>query len=325
LILVVGATGQLGTTVVSQLVAEGNEPVRAFVRRDSEYHHLLGPDVDLAFGDLRDEESIARACSGVRAVIATASVVFPRGRYDFARDEGLGYGNLISGASRAGVERLAFVSNEAPAYRRIPTIQYKRLIEARLRESEVPYTIVRSAPFMDDYFALIGSEIPLRGVEAPTLRRPFWLSRSFLSATAGLIEQCGVAMVNGTVERCHSFIAIEDVARFLIRSCSSPDLRNRQISIGGPEALSWRRVAETYERVLGKRVRVLSSPAEFCALSALALRPLSVAAANQMALLWLVASHDIVVDSSQLAEELDITPTSAEEFLAERAALPAAP
>lgn len=325
MILVVGATGQLGTAVVSQLATEGNGPIRAFVRPDSEYHHLLRPDVELAFGDLRDEASVVKACAGVRTVIATASVVFPRGHYDFAHDEGRGYENLIAAASHAAVERLTFISNEARTYRRIATIRYKRLIEAKLRESGVPYTIVRSAPFMDDYFALIGSSIPLRGVEAPTLRRPFWLTRHFMSLTGDLVERHGVAMVNGPAGRRHSFIAIDDVAKFLIQASAKPELRNRQISIGGPEALSWQQVAELYEQLLGRRVRVLTSPAAFCALTSLALRPVSAAAANQMALLWLVGSHDIVVDSSQTAADLGIDPTFAEQFLAERVALPAAP
>lgn len=39
MILVVGATGQLGTAITRKLIA-AQQPVRAFVRRSSEHRHL---------------------------------------------------------------------------------------------------------------------------------------------------------------------------------------------------------------------------------------------------------------------------------------------
>src|SRR5699024_7770414 len=62
-VLVVGATGQLGTAVVDRLRAAGH-PVRALVRPSSP--RAFEPDgVELAFGDLRDPESLVAACQGV--------------------------------------------------------------------------------------------------------------------------------------------------------------------------------------------------------------------------------------------------------------------
>jgi uncharacterized protein YbjT (DUF2867 family) len=40
MILVVGATGQLGSAIVRKLVAAG-QPVRIFVRPNSHYHNLI--------------------------------------------------------------------------------------------------------------------------------------------------------------------------------------------------------------------------------------------------------------------------------------------
>lgn len=83
MILVVGATGQLGTAVVRKLVAAGR-PVRAFVRQDSHHAHLAGLPVELAVGDLRNFASVAAACTGVDAVIATANSVIRRPGDTFA-------------------------------------------------------------------------------------------------------------------------------------------------------------------------------------------------------------------------------------------------
>ncbi len=78
MILVVGATGDLGTTIVRKLVA-ANQPVRAFVRPTSRYQRFQGGGIELAFGDLRDPASIDAACQGVDVVIATANVNAPEG------------------------------------------------------------------------------------------------------------------------------------------------------------------------------------------------------------------------------------------------------
>src|SRR4029077_15244958 len=155
--LVVGATGQLGTAIVGELERR-EQPVRALVRWGSDSDHLDPAWVEMVPGDLRDAESIDRACKGGAAIPATAGAVFPRRGYSFAEDEGRGYANLLTAARRHGIERIVFVSVpiKQPYERGIPTFRMKRLIEAEIRDSGIPNTIFRSALFMDDYFALMG-------------------------------------------------------------------------------------------------------------------------------------------------------------------------
>src|SRR5437660_583431 len=64
MILVVGASGQLGGAVVSRALDKGRA-VRALVRATSRYEHLKREGVEICFGDLRDVESLWRACRGV--------------------------------------------------------------------------------------------------------------------------------------------------------------------------------------------------------------------------------------------------------------------
>lgn len=320
--LVVGATGQLGTAVVRLLQHRGQR-VRAFARPTSNYSHLVAHDVELVFGDLRDPEAVQAACQGAGSVIATATVIFPRGSYDFRADEEIGYGNLVEACRSSGVRRIVFMSNAARTFRRIPTLYFKRRVERRIAESGLPYTIFRGAPFMDDYFALIGSSIPLRGTEAPTLRRGFWFSKQFVSSTAQLIDRYGVAIVPGSPELRHAFIALDDVAQYLVNALSISTAIGRTIEIAGPEILSWQQVADLYARLLSRPVRVFPSPALGSALGALALRPLSAAAANQMALLWLMGTHPTLIDGGPAAREFGVEPTSAEDFLRSKLALPA--
>lgn len=323
--LVVGATGQLGTAVVGALQESLHEP-RAFVRPGSKFEHLEAAEVELSFGDLRDEASVRSAVRGVDAVIATASVVFPRGSASFADDEGRGYRHLIGACESASVDQIVFVSNHAPYIdpylARVPSLRLKQEIEHALEDSTVTHSIFRSAPFMDDYFALIGSDIPLRGAQNATLERPFWFSRRYVRGTARLIERHGLATIPGGVHARNAFIALDDVAAFLVNALGHEAAMNARHVIGGPENLSWQEVTDLYGRLLGRRVRALPSSPASNRLGAALLRRVAPAAANQLGLLWILSeTENVVADAAAVAELFGVSLTSAESFLREKIAL----
>lgn len=315
MILVVGATGQLGTLVVRRLAASGQR-VRAFVRPASDAQHLQIPNVELAYGDLRDATSVGAACAGADVIIATANTVAPRGDYTFDGVEGEGYRNLIAAAAQHGARQLIFMSVPVtPHDDAVPTFRYKRLIEERLMKSTVPYTIFRGSLFMDDWFALIGSSIPLRGAEVATLRRPFWFSRAFMRGAGHLIENHGVALIPGSGKTRHAFIALDDVADFLVKAVDRQEALNKTFQIGGPEVLTWDEVVALFGRVLGKPVRALYAPAGVFRMQQMLLSPISPAAGNLMGMNWVVATTDTAFDMSALAPAFGITLTTSEEFL----------
>jgi len=322
-VLVVGATGQLGTAVVRQLVARGRR-VRALVRPSSDHAHLRISGVELAIGDLRDRASLDRACQGATEVIATANAVIPRGRASFEAVEGQGYANLIAASQVAGVRRFVFMSVPVtPHDDQVPTFRLKRRIERQVLESGLPYTVVRGSLFMDDWLALIGSSIPLRGAEAATLRRPFWFSRLFLGAVGTLVEQHGVALVPGSGQARHAFVALEDVAAFLVGAIGLPSARDTILEVGGPEVLSWDEAVAVFARVLGRPVRALHAPAGVFRLQQRLLQPVSAQASNLMGMNRLVATTDSAYQMASLSREFGISLTSVEQFLREKLRLPA--
>jgi NADH dehydrogenase len=205
----------------------------------------------------------------------------------------------------------------------IPTFRSKRLVERRLMSSKVPYTIFRASLFMDDWFALMGSSIPLRGAEAATLERPFWFSRAFMKGVGHLIENHGLALVPGSGQARHAFITLDDVASFLVKAVGRKDALNRIYEIGGPEVLSWKQVVALYEKVLGRRVRGLYAPAVVFRLQQMLLSPFSPAAGNLMAMNWAVGTSDTLYDMGALAPEFGISLTTGEQFLRAKARLPA--
>src|SRR5215471_20297967 len=208
LILIVGATGQLGAVVVRKLRARGKR-VRAFVRSDSKIDHLKPLAVEMFTGDLLDPASVQEACLGADYVIATANAVVPRKRSDlFKTVDGEGYRRLIDASLRCGVRQ--FIYTSVASFSRnanIPLFRAKRSTEEYLAASGLTYTIVRAAAFMDMSFAMIGSDLPVRGAEAATVERSFWFTRNFFQRIRNSVEG-GRALVGGNGTAKHSFIAI---------------------------------------------------------------------------------------------------------------------
>ncbi len=320
-LLVVGATGQLGTEVVRQARAAGRS-VRALVRRSSRHLHLQAAGVDIAYGDLRDLESLRAACEGVDAVVATATVVFPTGQYDFDQDEGRGYENLARACLEGGVAQLLFSSIAMPFsqeyLQRVPSLRMKAASEKVIRESGVPYTIFRFTPFMDDYFALMGSALPLRGEVAATLARSRGMTRVMRQALGSSIERWGIAAVPGPASARHAFIAVRDVAAYLLAAVGAQHALGATLEVGGPEALSWQEVGDIYSELFGRRVATLSTPAQLYGALASASAKVSQAFANQMSLLWVLGQNETTLDSRILARRFGVSPMTALQYLTDK-------
>jgi dihydroflavonol-4-reductase len=72
-VLVTGATGYIGSAVVRELLKRG-EAVRCLVRKTSDLKNLEGLEVELAFGDICDIDSVRHALSDCESVYHLAAL-----------------------------------------------------------------------------------------------------------------------------------------------------------------------------------------------------------------------------------------------------------
>ncbi len=319
-VLVVGATGQLGSIVVKKLVGRG-AAVRALARPSSDRNHLNMPGVELVLGDLMDPSSLHDACVGIDMVISTATAHIPRSPTDdFRVIDDIGYSNLIGACKAKGVSRIVFCSGiRTPHDDWIPLIKLKRKVESRIVTSGLEYTIVRTSAFMDTAFVLMGSLIPIAGSDVPTVKRPFRFARRHIDSIQDSIEQRHIAYLPGDGTSKHSFICARDVADFMINAGQSAEGRNTILDVGGPEVLSWFDVVAIYENLLGTRLRTKTTPAfVFRALFRI-LSLVSAPASNLMALNYLFAATDAIVpEACAVASRFGVKLTTASEFLEEK-------
>jgi dihydroflavonol-4-reductase len=109
--LVTGATGLVGNNTVRQLLDRG-EQVRVLARKTSATAPLEGLDVEIAYGDVRDEAAVGEACRDVDLVIhAAAYVHWGWSRIDLHRAINVtGTRNICQAALSAGA-KLVHVSS----------------------------------------------------------------------------------------------------------------------------------------------------------------------------------------------------------------------
>lgn len=323
MILVFGATGQLGTAVVKLLRAEKRE-VRVFVRSEAAAERFEAMGCESYMGDMTHQGMAKGAFPRVETVIATANASVPTRKGDTLRavDDG-GYRNVIEAAKDWGmVKQFIYVSmTDVAGVERVPLFRMKRLNERRLAESGVGYTVVRVPAFMDVVFPMMGSGIAVRGAEGASVERDFAFVKNHFGKVRHAMEREGVIRLPGDGSRRHAYIAVADVAQLLVACAGRPEMVRRVIDVTGPESLSGEEVAQVHEKVLGRMLKRKYTPAAVFGVLSKVLAPFQPAAANLMSISSLAATTDTPVRGQEIANELGVELTTAEEFLRGKLAL----
>src|SRR6266571_2182421 len=210
MILIVGASGRLGSVVAEHLLAQG-KPVRAMTRTPLNLARLKQQGAEVVSGDLRNPATLLSACQGVEQVLAAAHALVGKGDNNPQTVDDAGNRQLIDAAKAAGVKHFIFVSvlgarPDSP----LEFFRIKYRTEEYLRTSGLSFTIIRPNAFMDLLAQLIGQPI---------------------------LDQ-GKTIIFGRGNNPVNFVAVEDVARFVCIALEDPRERNRVIEVGGPENLT---------------------------------------------------------------------------------------
>ena len=231
LILVVGATGDLGGLITRRLLSKGKS-VRVLVRPHSSFQPLIEAGAQAIFGDLKDRNSLDSACKDIDVIITTATSAKRGGADTVETVDRNGNRNLIDAAKQAGVKQFIFVSaNIAYPDSPIPLMAAKAATEDYLNATGIRYTIVAPDAFMQVWVAMV----------------------------VGLPAVSGKAVTFvGSGKRRHSFISDADVANFVIASIYNEKALNQRLVIGGPEALSFIDAVRVFERALNRKITVQS-------------------------------------------------------------------
>jgi uncharacterized protein YbjT (DUF2867 family) len=286
MILIVGASGRLGSMVAELLLAQG-KAVRAMTRTPLNLAHLKQQGAEVVSGDLRNPASLLSACQGVEQVVAAAHALVGKGDNNPQTVDDAGNRQLIDAAKAAGVKHFIFVSvRGASPDSPLEFFRIKYRTEEYLRASGLSFTILRPSAFMDLWAQLIGQP---------------------------LVEQ-GKTTIFGRGTNPINFVAVEDVARFVGIGLEDSRAHNRVIEVGGPENLTMNQVAEIFERASGRQAKTRHIPLPMMRVMAILMQSINPALSRQIRAGIYMDTSDLRYDMTETASVFGIQLTSLEEL-----------
>ncbi|MFN8132013.1 MAG: NAD(P)H-binding protein [Solirubrobacteraceae bacterium] len=240
MILLTGATGLVGTALLSRLTKEA-EPVRCLVR-DPRRLGVERVRVQIALGDLTDPQSFRHALRGVSTVVHLAASIRDQGPPGAGRSieelNGVATWRLVQAAERAGVQRFVFFSALGASTRsRARFMRAKALAERAVGESPIPHTVF--APSI---------------VYSPG--DPFLKLLERLSLLPAV-------PISGRGRAPFQPIWVEDVADCVHAALAAPDRLRERYELAGPDTLSYRAIVELAVRATGRRRALVPVPLRF--------------------------------------------------------------
>ena len=139
MILVTGATGNIGSELVKQLVAKGT-PVRVITRDEKKVSHL-DPAVEWVIGDRHDPSVVRKAVQGADKVFMLAILFDKNHEADRL---------LIEEAKRAGAGQLVMISSGTVRIETNAIGRLHREKEELIEQSGISWTFLRPGGFMSN-------------------------------------------------------------------------------------------------------------------------------------------------------------------------------
>ena len=234
MLLLTGATGLVGSTLLPRLLGEGTE-VRCLVR-DPRRLGAQRVRVQIALGDLTDPPSFRNALRGVQTVVHLAASIRDQPRGSIEELNGIATWRMVEAAERQGVERFVFFSAlGASTHHRTRCLRAKALAEQAVRAAAV-----RSIVFAPSIVYAPGDP---------------WLT---------LLERLAllpVMPVSGSGRALFQPIWAEDVAACVIAALKAGGgAAHERYELAGPETLSHTEIVRTLLRSLGRRRTLVRVP-----------------------------------------------------------------
>ena len=226
MILVTGATGNIGSELVKQLIATSAD-VRVVTRDEKKVSHL-NPAIEAVIGDRQDPTVIKKALEGTDKVFLLPVLLDEKHEADRL---------LIDEAKRANVDRIVMISSGViRSNPKNPIGVLHREVELLIEESGIPWTVLRPGGFTSN-----------------ALR--FWADTIKSLAT----------VFNPTGDGKSAPIAPYDIAAVAAVALTAAGHKGKTYDLTGPELLSAHDQVNILSKVIGKPIQCIDIPAEVAA------------------------------------------------------------
>ena len=232
-VLIVGATGYIGSAVVAESVRQGHDVI-AVTRSQQNDSQFDGAEVVLA--DVTDPASIAKVFDRKIDVVISCLACRSGLAQDFDAIDYKATLNILNAALENGTGKFILLSAICVRKPDLPLQLAKLKMEDALIRSGIDYTIVRPTAY-------------------------FWV----FDVQTRMIAKGKPGYLIGSGEQAHhNPIAKEDLAEFMVSSIDNSERKNRMFIIGGPEVpeniITYKDSLMMIFESLGKEPKLVSIP-----------------------------------------------------------------
>ena len=222
MILVTGATGNLGKATIHSLLNNGTDAkdIAALVRDETKGTALKSNGIQVKFGDYQDFESLRSAFQGVDKLLLVSSSSDIVHRFDQHK-------NVIDAAKEAGVSHIVYTGFDMKDLRKssmVGDVQYHAYTTDYLKQMAVPYTVMNNTLYADMIPIISGKDILKNGISIPA----------------------GVGKV--------PFLPITEMAEALAVVLTTPGHENKEYVIAAETAFSFAEIADIISEITGTTI-----------------------------------------------------------------------
>jgi divinyl chlorophyllide a 8-vinyl-reductase len=232
-VLIIGATGYIGSAVVAEAVQQGYDVVTV-TRSQKSDARLDGTEVVVA--DVTDPASVAKAFNRKIDVVISCLGCHSGLARDFDEIDYKATLSILNLAKENGTEKFILLSAICVRKPELPLQLAKLKMEDELMRSGIDYTIVRPTAY-------------------------FWV---FEAQTKMIAKGRPGYLVGSGDQAVHNPIAKEDLAEFMVDSIVNIERKDRVFVLGGPEVpgniITYKQSLEMIFEAMGKEPKLVSYP-----------------------------------------------------------------
>ncbi|WP_037573605.1 SDR family oxidoreductase [Sporocytophaga myxococcoides] len=186
-ILITGATGRLGKTVIEQLLKHtAANNIVAFARDENKATIIKEKGIDVRFGSYEDTASLEKALNGIDKILLVSSPSIEN-RFEHHK-------NVVDVAKKSGVKHIVFTG---AVFKNPSVSKTKSLIEPLFQTDEyikasgLIYTLLHNSLYADEIKIFVGEKVLETGIIFPAGngKVPYALRREMSEAAANVLLQ----------------------------------------------------------------------------------------------------------------------------------------
>ena len=234
-VLVTGASSEMGSALIRQLLNNSGLKIKAMVHRSL----VNVPGCEIRPGNLKNVGLLARALSGVDIVVHMAALTKSTKESDYFKINVGGTENLIDACLESGVKKIIYISSLAASLNGGGYSRSKLEAEQCVRKSGLKWTILRPS---EVYGQRMGDSIN---------RLIHWIQKYIF------------VPVIGTGKCKLSPVFVDDVVSAIALSIFNEELENETIVLAGPEELTYDELVDRVVAYFGVRRFKIHFPSSF--------------------------------------------------------------